>query len=56
MKSVKILFSDSKHNYSTSINPKCSEEDIKKYFLNKWFNVGAYPIENMQKCVSVEIE
>jgi hypothetical protein len=56
MKSVKVLFADSRYNYSTSVNPKCSEEDIKKYFLNKWFNVGVYPVENMQKCVSVEIE
>lgn len=55
MKSVKVIFKDSKYNYSTSVNGKCTNDEIRKYFIGQMFNIGCYPVENMQECIDVEI-
>lgn len=54
--SCTVKFEDSKHNYVTSVNGNLSDDQIKSYFVNKYFNVGHYPVDNLQKCVAVEIE
>ena len=55
MKTVNIIFSNPQFNYKTSVSEKATAESIKDYFVDKYFNVGVYPIENMQKCINVEI-
>lgn len=53
MKSIKVIFKDSQYNYVTSISDKATEEEVKKYFLGKWFDMGIFPAENMQQCINV---
>jgi hypothetical protein len=53
--SVTVVFEDAKYNYTTSVNPNCTDEEIKEYFCGKMFDVGAYPVENMQIAVGVVI-
>jgi hypothetical protein len=56
MKAVKVIFADSQYDYTTSINPKATDEELKKYFVGAVFNLGAYPAENMQKCIDIIIQ
>jgi hypothetical protein len=55
MKAVKIMFADSQYDYTTSVNPKATDEELKKYFIGARFNVGAYPVENMKQCININI-
>lgn len=54
-KTVLVMFEDQAKNYKTPVNGKLTDEEIKEYFINTVFNVGIYPVENMQKCINVEI-
>lgn len=54
-KSVLVKFKDNSLNYVTSVNPLTSNQDNINYFVNTVFNMGCYPIENMQKCIGIEI-
>ena len=56
MKTVKVIFEDTKYNYITSVNPKVSFDDVVSYFVGKWFNVGSGEHDNMQQCIAVEVE
>ena len=51
MKTTKVYTKST--NWTTSVNG--TEEEIKDYFLNRWFNVGTYPVERMEKVIKVEI-
>jgi len=53
-KTAHIKFEDSKYNYSTSINPNLSDEQIKTYFISTWFNFGTVG-DNMQKCICCKV-
>lgn len=55
MKTVKVLFADSKYNYCTAVNESSTEDSLKKYFVGTTFNMGSYPVENMQVCTDVEL-
>jgi IS5 family transposase len=46
---VRVYFSNPKYNYTTSVGPNVTEEMAKQYFLGKFFNVGVYPKEILQK-------
>ena len=54
LKSASVQFADSKYNYITSVNGKLSDEDIVKYFKNKWFNLGNVQ-DDMQKCIECTV-
>ena len=57
MKTAHVKFKDEQYNYSTSING--TDEEIKDYFVGKWFNLANYkePMnDNMQQCINVEVE
>ena len=54
LSSVDVIFENAAHNYSTSMSKKTTEEDAKKYFIGQVFNVGAYPIEDMQEPISIK--
>jgi hypothetical protein len=55
MQEVRIMFEDDVYNYTTSVNGERTEEEIKKYFVGKYFNMGVYPNENMQQCTNIKI-
>lgn len=55
LKTVSVLFNDNTLNYKTSVNGECSEESLRKYFVGKFFDMGSFPVENMQKCINIEI-
>jgi len=54
-KTAHVKFANPKYNYSTSVNGKLSDEEVRKYFLNQWFNMGHIE-DDMQKCVECEVE
>lgn len=53
MQGVKVIFDNSKYNYVTSCNGTL--EQIRHYFVGKYFDVGIYPIELMRKCTDIEL-
>ena len=52
---VKVIFSDSQYNYETSVNKQCSIQEIVKYFVGQYINMGIFPVENIQKCIAVNL-
>lgn len=55
MGAIKVIFENPIYNYITSVNPKATTEELKKYFVNTVFNVGSFPEENPQKCIKIEM-
>ena len=53
-KTAHVKFQDPAYNYSTSINPDVSDEDIRHYFVDKWLNLGSVE-DDMQKCIECEV-
>ena len=47
---IKVIFEDGDY-FFTTING--SEEEIKKYYIGKIFNIGRLT-DNMQRCIDVE--
>jgi hypothetical protein len=54
LNSVKVIFENPKYNYTTDVSSSTTEASAKKYFVGKFFNVGIYPIENLQKCIGIK--
>lgn len=54
LNSVKVIFQDTKYNYETNVSANSTEKDCNNYFVGKYFNLGSYPREDMQKCISIE--
>jgi hypothetical protein len=54
LNSVKVIFSNDQYNYTTDISANSTKEDAEKYFIGKFFDVGIYPKEDMQKCIGIE--
>lgn len=63
LKTASVQFKDKKYNYLTSVNGKLTDEQIKKYFENKTFNMGGIvykngietEIDDLQTCIKCEI-
>ena len=55
MKTVKVIFADSKYNYSTSVSEASTEDSLRRYFVGSRLNMGSYPIEDMQVCTDIEL-
>ena len=55
LKAASVKFKDSTYNYITSVNGKLRDEDIVKYFKNKWFNLGSIE-DDMQKCIECTVQ
>ena len=51
---AKVMFNDSKYNYMTSLSAQCAKQDAQDYFIGQTFDVGVYPIENIQTCIGIE--
>lgn len=54
LNAVKVIFSNPKYNYRTSIAAEQTEETARDYFVGTVFNLGIYPGEDMQECVDIE--
>lgn len=54
-KTAHVKFEDEKYNYSTSINPNCTDQSIKDYFVGKKFNMGRVK-DDLQLCIGCEID
>ena len=54
LNTVKVLFTDSKYNYETNVSANSTEQTAKEYFVNKYFDLGVYPKEDMQKCIGIK--
>ena len=52
---IRIYFKNPKYNYTTDISNQATEESCKSYFVGKYFNVGIYPKENLQKCIRIKL-
>ena len=55
MKTVKVIFADPDYNYTTSVSDTATDESLKDYFINTFFNMGIFPEEKMMKCINIEI-
>jgi hypothetical protein len=55
LKTVYVRFDEWKYNYHTNVNGKLSDEEVKKYFIDQWFNLGDGEKDNMQKCTECAI-
>ncbi|MEA5619935.1 hypothetical protein VB711_19095 [Cronbergia sp. UHCC 0137] len=54
LKSAKLTTTTG-YTWETSISATASYESTIEYFLRKYFDVGIYPVENLEKVVKVEI-
>jgi len=54
MNAVKLIFKNKEYNYTTSVSNKVGLEEAKEYFLGTIFNLGSYPIENLQECIDIK--
>lgn len=54
LNSVKVLFADSRYNYTTNVSSQSTEETARDYFVGKLFDFGIYPNEDFQKCIDIE--
>lgn len=54
LNSVKVLFADSRYNYTTNVSSQSTEETARDYFVGKSFDFGIYPNEDFQKCIGIE--
>jgi len=56
MKTVTVMFKDTKYNYTTSVSDKVSFDEIVSYFVGQWLNVGSGENDNVQQCTAVMVE
>lgn len=59
MKTIRVCFENSKHNYITSVAGHCTEKELREYFVNSQINVGYYVDDrtegiNLQVCTNIE--
>lgn len=54
MEAVRVKFENEAYNYSTSVNPKATEEDLKDYFIGTSFDLGLFPVEDFQQCIDID--
>jgi len=51
---AKVIFENDKYNYTTEVNKNLTTDEVKKYFIGKFFNLGSIA-DNMQKCIDCKI-
>ena len=54
LNNVKVIFSNSQYNYETNVSANATEQTTKEYFVGKYFDLGIYPKEDIQKCIDIE--
>jgi hypothetical protein len=50
---VEVMFEDPQYNYTTSVASAITEEDARRYFVGKMFDVGSYPNELMKEVIDI---
>jgi hypothetical protein len=50
---VEVMFEDPQYNYTTSVASAITEQDARRYFVGKMFDVGSYPNELMKEVVDI---
>ena len=63
LKTAHVQFKNEKYNYKTSVSGKCSDEEIKAYFVGQWLNMGGMAfvdgketeVDNMQHCIKCDV-
>lgn len=53
LNAVKVIFANPAYNYITSVSATTTKKSAEEYFVGQKFNLGSYPIENMQKCIKI---
>ena len=51
---VLVKFENESYNYKTRVSGTAGEEGILAYFVGQYFDVGTYPVENIQKSIGIE--
>lgn len=51
---VHVCFQQKQYNYTTSVNPDSTDQELKDYFVGKQFNLGQVE-DNLQTCIRIEI-
>jgi hypothetical protein len=54
LNAVKVKFDNSSYNYITSVSAQFTERDCNDYFVGIWINMGQYPVDDFQRCTSIE--
>jgi len=54
LNTVKVKFEDSINDYTTNVSSQTTEITAMQYFVGKRFNVGCFPVEDMQQCIGIE--
>ena len=54
LNAVKVKFDNSQYNYTTSVSPQSTEQSCREYFVGNLFNLGQYPVDDFQRCASIE--
>lgn len=52
---VLVKFRNESYNYKTSVSGAAGDDSIRAYFVGQAFDVGSYPVENVQRCIGIEI-
>lgn len=55
LKTAYVKFEEHQYNYHTKVNGELTDESIKAYFIDEYFNVGSYPEEKMRKCIDCAV-
>lgn len=55
MKTVHVRMAEEQYNYTTSVNGKLTESEIRAYFVGQTFNFGAED-DKLVKCIDVIVE
>ena len=52
---ILVKFENEKYNYETQVSNTAGDDSIRAYFVGQAFDVGSYPVENVQRCIGIEI-
>jgi hypothetical protein len=52
---VLVKFANGSYYYKTRVSNAAGDDAIHAYFVGQMFDVGEYPVENLQRCTGIEI-
>jgi len=55
LRTVHVKFAETKYNYHTDVSNNPSDESLRDHFVGATFNLGAFPIDDMQTCIGLDI-
>ena len=54
LNSVEVIFTNPDYNYTTSVASAITEDDARKYFVGKSFNVASFPKEQFEEVIDIK--